>query len=105
MMKKGLGNLMKQAQAMQSKMLAVQEQTAQKTVEASAGGGMVVAVVNGRQELVSLTIKPEVVDPDDVEMLQDLISAAVNKALADSQAMVKEALAAVTGGLNIPGLI
>ncbi len=104
-MKKGLGNLMKQAQAMQSKMLAIQEEAAQKTVEASAGGGMVTAVVNGKQELISLTINSEVVDPDVVEMLQDLVSAAINKALADSQDMVKSALASVTGGMNIPGLM
>lgn len=105
MMKKGIGNLMKQAQAMQSKMLAIQEETAQKTVEASAGGGMVTAVVSGKQELLSIKIKPEVVDPDDVEMLEDLVSTAVNKALVDSQDMVKNALAAVTGGLNIPGMM
>ncbi len=104
-MKKGLGGLMKQAQAMQSKMLAIQEEAGRKTVEASAGGGMVTAVVNGRQELLSLKINPEAVDPEDVEMLQDMISAAVNKALADSQEMVKGALAAVTGGLKIPGMM
>ncbi|MBI5787238.1 MAG: YbaB/EbfC family nucleoid-associated protein [Candidatus Schekmanbacteria bacterium] len=103
-MKKGLGNLVKQAQQMQNKMMAVQEETAQKTVEASSGGGMVVAVVNGRQELISLTINPEVVDPKEVDMLQDLITAAVNKALADSQEMVREAISSVTGGMNIPGL-
>jgi len=102
---KGLGGLMKQAQAMQSKMLAIQEEASQRTVEASAGGGMVTAVVNGRQELLSLKINPEVVDPEDVEMLQDLISTAVNKALADSQEMLKSALAAVTGGVKIPGMM
>ncbi len=96
---------MKQAQAMQSKMLAIQEEASQRTVEASAGGGMVTAVVNGRQELLSLKINPEVVDPEDVEMLQDLISTAVNKALADSQEMLKSALAAVTGGVKIPGMM
>ncbi len=104
MMKKGLGGLMKQAQAMQNKMLAIQEETAQQTVEASAGGGMVTAVINGKQELLSLKINPEVVDPEDVEMLQDLVSAAVNKALEDSKQMVKDALASVTGGLSIPGM-
>lgn len=103
-MKKGFGNIMKQAQAMQNKMLAVQEETAKQTVEAAAGGGMVTAVVNGKQELLSLKIDPQVVDPEDVEMLQDLVMAAVNKALVDSQSMVKDALASITGGMKIPGM-
>jgi DNA-binding YbaB/EbfC family protein len=101
---KGMGNMMKQAQKLQSKMLRIQEELAEKTVEASAGGGMVKAVANGKQQIVSVQIEKEVVDPDDVEMLQDLILAAVNDALARSQEMVSTEMSKLTGGLNIPGL-
>lgn len=101
---KGLGNMLKQAQQLQSKMLKVQEEMAEKTVEATVGGGMVTAVVNGRQQLVSLKIQPEAVNPDDVEMLEDMVLAAVNKALEDSQEMMKQAMSSLTGGMNIPGL-
>ncbi len=101
---KGMGNMMKQAQKLQSKMLHLQEELAEKTVEASAGGGMVKAVANGKQQVVSVQIEKEVVDPDDVEMLQDLILAAVNDALARSQEMVSTEMSKLTGGLNIPGL-
>jgi len=105
-MAKGLGNLMRQAQEMQRRMAKVQEEVAQRTVEAAAGGGMVRCVVNGKQEVVSLTIEPEVVDPDDVEMLQDLVMAAVNEAIKRSQEMVAEEMGKVAGGLglNLPGL-
>ncbi len=105
-MAKGLGNLMRQAQEMQRRMAKVQEEVAQRTVEAAAGGGMVRCVVNGKQEVVSLTIEPEVVDPDDVEMLQDLVTAAVNEAIKRSQEMVAEEMGKVAGGLglNLPGL-
>ncbi|GAB4266253.1 MAG: YbaB/EbfC family nucleoid-associated protein [Deferrisomatales bacterium] len=105
-MAKGLGNLMRQAQQMQKKMAEVQEQLAAKSVEASAGGGMVRCVVNGKQEVLSLTIEPEVVDPDDVEMLQDLVLAAVNEAIKKSQEMVASEMGKVAGGLgiNLPGL-
>ncbi|WP_025322029.1 YbaB/EbfC family nucleoid-associated protein [Deferrisoma camini] len=105
-MAKGLGNLMRQAQEMQRRMAKVQEEVAQRTVEAAAGGGMVRCVVNGKQEVVSLTIEPEVVDPDDVEMLQDLVLAAVNEAIKRSQEMVAEEMGKVAGGLglNLPGL-
>ncbi len=102
---KGMGNLVKQAQQLQARMAKLQEELGERTVEASAGGGMVVAVVNGRQELISLTIEPEVVDPDDIEMLQDLVRAAVNEALNRSQEMVKEEMGKLTGGINIPGLV
>jgi len=78
---KGMGNMMKQAQKLQNKMLKMQEELAGKTVEASSGGGMVNVVANGRQQLVDIRIEKEVVDPDDVEMLQDLVLAAVNDAL------------------------
>ncbi len=107
MAKGGFGNmqqLMAQAQRMQAEMAKKQEQLAQQTVEASSGGGMVTAVVNGAHQLVDLKIAPEVVDPDDVEMLEDLVKAAVGEALAKSDAMVAQGMSAVTGGLNIPGM-
>jgi len=106
MMKKGgIGNLMKQAQKMQSQMAKIQEEMAGRTVEASAGGGMVSAVANGKQEILSLRIEKEVVDPEDVEMLQDLLVAAVNEALKKSQEMVSEEMSKLTGGFQIPGLM
>jgi nucleoid-associated protein EbfC len=101
---KGMGKMMKQAQQLQAKLMKMQEEAAQLTVEASAGGGMVKAVANGRQQIVSITIEKEVVDPDDVEMLQDLVTAAVNDALSRSQEMVNEKMSQLTGGMNIPGL-
>jgi DNA-binding YbaB/EbfC family protein len=102
---KGMGKMMKQAQQLQTKMMKMQEELAEKTVEASAGGGMVKVVASGRQQVVSLVIEKEVVDPDDIEMLQDLIIAAVNDALAKSQEMVSGEMSKLTGGLNIPGLM
>ena len=96
--------LMKQAQQMQKKMGEMQQEMESKQVEATAGGGMVTAVVNGRQKLLSLTIDPQVVDTDDVEMLQDLIVAAVNEAIHKSQDMMQEEMSKLTGGMNIPGL-
>lgn len=103
-MAQNFGKIMKQAQKMQQKMMEVQEELASKTVEASAGGGMVTAVVNGKNELVSLKIEKEVVDPEDIEMLQDLIAAAVNEGIRKAQDMAQEEMAKITGGLNIPGL-
>ncbi|GAB4165118.1 MAG: YbaB/EbfC family nucleoid-associated protein [Geothermobacteraceae bacterium] len=103
-MAKGLGNIMKQAQLMQKKMMRLQEELAERQVEASAGGGMVTAVANGRQQLVSLTIDPGAVDPEDVDMLQDLVLAAVNEAMKKSQEMMQEEMGKLTGGMNIPGL-
>jgi nucleoid-associated protein EbfC len=102
---KGMGNMMKQAQKLQSKMAKMQEELADRTVESSAGGGMVRAVVNGKQQLVSLEIEKEVVDPEDVDMLQDLLVAAVNDALDKSQQMMSDEMGKLTGGLNIPGLM
>jgi DNA-binding YbaB/EbfC family protein len=98
--------LMKQAQKMQEQMMRAQEELASKTVEATAGGGMVTAVVNGKFELVSLSIEKEVVDPDDIEMLQDLIVAAVNEGVRKAQEMSAAEMSKITGGLNlnIPGL-
>jgi DNA-binding YbaB/EbfC family protein len=103
-MSKGLAQIMKQAQMMQQKMARLQEDAAQKTAEATAGGGAVSAVVNGKNQIVSLTIKKEAVDPEDVEMLQDLVVAAVNEALAKVQAELAEQMGKITGGINIPGL-
>lgn len=102
---KGMGNMMKQAQKLQNKMLKMQEELAGKTVEASSGGGMVNVVANGRQQLVDIRIEKEVVDPDDVEMLQDLVLAAANDALDKAQEMVSGEMGKLTGGMNIPGLM
>jgi DNA-binding YbaB/EbfC family protein len=85
-------------------MLRLQEELAEKTVESSSGGGMVTVVANGRQQVVSIRIEREVVDPEDVEMLQDLVLAAVNDALAKAQEMVSSEMGKLTGGMNIPGL-
>jgi len=101
---KNIGSIMKQAQKMQAQMAKVQEELAEKTVEASAGGGMVTVVVNGKQEIMSLTIESEVIDASDKEMLQDLVVAAVNEGLRKSQEMVAEEMKKITGGLQIPGL-
>lgn len=97
-------NLLKQAQKLQSKMAQMQEELGQRTVTAQAGGGMVEAVANGRQELVSLRIDPEVANPEDVEMLQDLILAAVNEALSRAREMMAQEMGKLTGGFQIPGL-
>lgn len=101
---KNLGNMMKQAQKLQSKMLEMQEELGNRTVTVQVGGGMVEIVANGRQEILSLRIDPEVVNPDDTEMLQDLIMAAVNDALNRSREMVSDEMAKLTGGMKIPGL-
>ena len=105
-MPKGMKNLLKQAQKMQSQMAKVQEELAAKTVEATVGGGMVTVVANGKQEIVSVTIDPEVATPEEVEMLQDLVVAAANEALRRVQEMVAEEMGKITGnlGINIPGL-
>jgi DNA-binding YbaB/EbfC family protein len=99
-----MGKLMKQAQQLQAKMAKMQEELSEKTVEASAGGGMVTAVANGKQEVVSIHIEQEVIDPDDAEMLQDLIMAAVNDALNRAKDMMNEEMGKLTKGMNIPGL-
>ena len=101
----GIGNIMKQAQQMQRRMAELQEELENKQVEASAGGGMVKVVANGRQQVVAIAIDPEVVDTEDVDMLQDLVLAAVNDALAKSQEMVSSEMGKLTGGMNIPGLL
>jgi hypothetical protein len=100
-----MGNMLRQAQQLQQRMARLQEELAGRTVESSVGGGMVKAVANGRQEMVSVTIDREVVNPEDVEMLQDLILSAVNDALKKSQEMASEEMAKLTGGLKLPGLL
>ncbi len=101
---KDLGSIMKQAQKIQAQIARMQEELAGKTVEASAGGGMITVVASGKQEIVSIRIEPEVLDAGDRDMLQDLVVAAVNEALRKSQEMVSEEMKKITGGLNIPGL-
>ena len=96
---------MKQAQKLQSKMVELQEELADKTVEATAGGGMVTVVINGRQEIISLTIDPEVVDRQEIEMLQDLIIAAVNDGIRRAQQIWADEMKKLTGGMSIPGLV
>ena len=100
----GMANLQKMAQQMQQEMLRVQDELASVTVDGSAGGGVVSATVTGKQELVSVTIDPSAVDPADVEMLQDLVVAAVNDALRASREVAEQKMAAVTGGLRLPGM-
>lgn len=98
-----MNNMMKQVQKMQKEMARLQEEIEQRTVEASAGGGAVTVVASGKKEIISITIKPEVIDPDDVEMLQDLIAAAVNEALRQADEMIAKEMSKITGGLNLPG--
>ncbi|RLB88794.1 MAG: YbaB/EbfC family nucleoid-associated protein [Deltaproteobacteria bacterium] len=99
-----MNSMMKQAQKLQKKMLKTQEELKIKTVEASAGGGMVKVIANGGQKIESIVLEKEVVDPEDIEMLQDLVMAAVNDALKKSQDMVSSEMGKLTGGLNIPGM-
>ena len=100
----GMANLQRMAQQMQQEMLRVQQELESTVVEGSAGGGVVKAQVTGKQELVSVTIDPSAVDPSDVEMLQDLIVAAVNEAIRTSREIEQQKMAAVAGGLRIPGM-
>jgi len=99
-----MGNLAKMAQQMQADMARVDQELQTLEVEGSAGGGVVKAVVTGKQEVVSVTIDPSVVDPDDVDMLQDLVVAAVGDALANAKKTAEDKLSRVTGGLQIPGM-
>ena len=99
------GNIMKQAKKMQERMVELQEELATKSVEATAGGGMVSVRVNGKFEILSLKIEKEVVNPDDVEMLQDLIVAAVNEGIRKAQEMAASEMGKITGGMQIPGLM
>ena len=100
----GINNMAQQLQKMQAEMLKAQEALADETVEVSAGGGAVTVVITGHQRVRSITLKPEIVNADDVEMLQDLLVAAMNQAVEQSQAMAAQRLEGLTGGLNIPGL-
>jgi DNA-binding YbaB/EbfC family protein len=99
-----MNNLLKQASQMQAKLAALQNELSTREVESSSGGGMVKVKVNGKQELLAITINKECVDPNDVEMLQDLVKTAINQAMKESQDMVSQAMSKVTGGLSIPGL-
>ncbi|MGH7235387.1 MAG: YbaB/EbfC family nucleoid-associated protein [Nitrospirae bacterium] len=99
-----IGNIMKQAQAMQEQLAKIQEQAASKTVDGTAGGGMVTVSVSGAMQVVALKIDPEVLKSGDAEMLQDLIVAATNDALRKARDMMAEEMKSITGGLRIPGL-
>ena len=100
-----INQMMRQMQQMQEDMAAAQSALADETVEVSAGGGMVKAVATGTGELRSVTIAPDVVDPDDIEMLQDLVTAAVNDGLNRVKELTQEKMGAVTGGIQIPGIV
>lgn len=104
MMGGNMNKMMKQVQKMQQDMVKLQEELSNRTVESTAGGGVVKVVANGKNEIISVEIKPEAVDPEDVEMLQDLILAAVNEALKKAQDMVSQEMGKLTGGMKIPGL-
>lgn len=99
-----MNNMIKQAQKMQQQMLKMQEELEQRTVEASAGGGAVTVIATGKKEITEIKISPEVVDPEDVEMLQDLVLAAVNEAVRKAEEMVSSEMGKITGGMNIPGM-
>ncbi len=101
---RNVSNVVKQAQKMQEEMEKVQAEIEEKTVEATAGGGMVTVTANGKKEILSLKINPEAVDPDDVETLEDLVIVAVNDAIKKAEDMMAEGMSAITGGINIPGL-
>jgi DNA-binding YbaB/EbfC family protein len=103
-MSKGLASIMKQAQMIQQKMAKLQDEATLKTAEATSGGGVVSVKVNGKNEIISLIIKKEAVDPNDVEMLQDLVIAAANEALKKVHAEISEEMSKITGGMSIPGL-
>jgi hypothetical protein len=99
-----LKNMMKQVQDIQGRINSMQDQLEEKTVETSSGGGMVTVTANGKQEIISINISPEILDPNDISMLQDLVTAAVNTALKSSKEMMQEELSKITGGIKIPGL-
>ena len=101
---KGFGNMMKEAQKLQAQLEALREEVAKKKVEATAGGGMVTVEASGNQEIVSIKIDREVINPEDAQMLEDLVLAACNEALRKSREMVQAEMGKITGGLRIPGL-
>jgi len=99
-----MGNMLKQAQQFQSKMKKIQEEISEKVIDVSSGGGMVSVKINGKQQILSMNIDPEVLKQNDVEMIQDLVLSAVNEAIRQSQELMQSELSKLTGGLNIPGL-
>ncbi|MGS0763077.1 YbaB/EbfC family nucleoid-associated protein [Syntrophomonas curvata] len=99
-----MNKMIKQAKQVQEQIVKMQEELQQREIETSAGGGAITVRVNGKQELLAIKIKPEVVDPEDIEMLEDLVMAAVNEGIRQSQEMVSTEMAKITGGFNIPGL-
>ncbi|HMA75912.1 MAG TPA: YbaB/EbfC family nucleoid-associated protein [Candidatus Krumholzibacteriaceae bacterium] len=101
---KDMGKFLKQAQQVQQKIARIQEELSDEVVEATAGGGMVKVAMNGSHEVVSISIDPEVVDPEDIEMLEELIVAAVNEARSEVEDMIKQRMGSITGGISIPGL-
>lgn len=103
-MAKNMNALMKQAQQMQQKMATLQKELEARELETSSGGGMIKVKVNGKQEVLAISINPECVDPSDVETLEELVLTGVNQAIKESQDMVSNAMSKVTGGLSIPGL-
>ncbi len=103
-MAKNMNNLLKQAQQMQQKMATLQKELEAREIETSSGGGMIKIKINGKQEIIDFKINPECVDPEDVDMLEELVKTAVNQAVNESQEMVSNAMSKVTGGINIPGL-
>jgi len=103
-MPNNMGNMMKQVQQMQKNMTKMQEEVESKEFESTAGGGAIKVVVNGKKELVNIELKEEIVDPDDIEMLQDLIIVAVNEAMREAGEAMEKSMGKMTGGLNIPGL-
>jgi len=103
-MSKGMGNLLKQAQQMQSKISTLQKELEGRELDISAGGGMVKIKINGKQEIIAVSINPECVDSSDIQTLEELVKTAVNQAVKESQEMVSSAMSKVTGGIHIPGL-
>jgi DNA-binding YbaB/EbfC family protein len=99
-----MNQMMKQVKKMQEQMLKTQEELAQKSVEGTAGGGVVTVIVNGQKKVTSIAIKPEAVDPEDVEMLQDLVLTAINDAMTKAEELANKEMGRLTGGVNIPGL-
>jgi DNA-binding YbaB/EbfC family protein len=99
-----MNKMIKQAKQVQEQIVKMQEELKEREIETSAGGGAITVRVNGKQELIAIKISPEVVDPDDIEMLEDLVMAAVNEGIRQSQEMVSTEMAKITGGFNIPGL-
>ena len=102
--KGNMGNILKQAQQMQQRVSMLQKELEERELEVSSAGDAVKIIINGKQEILSLKINPECIDPSDSEMLEEIVKTAVNKAVKDSQEMVSSAMSKVTGGLNIPGL-